>query len=185
MPAKHRNVRCKRPAAASARARQGCSFFFFNRKPGSPDLRLIISEARRDTGACHQSFPKGRRSGSRTVNPWSLKSPEADEWSITTGVHQFSFARGVTVAHRIVNPRGLGAIPSGRAIFPPSVAQQQSARPIIERPRARLLPEGLFSQIHSAWVAETDQRAAEVGERSGRGPRSVTNTGRDFSIPVV
>ena len=60
-----------------------------------------------------------RRSGQRTVNPPSQNRPEADEWSITTGAYQFpiSFARGVTVAHRIVNPRSLGANPSGRANF--------------------------------------------------------------------
>ena len=34
-----------------------------------------------------------------------------------------------------------------------------------------------------ARVAETDQRAAEAGEGSGRGPRSVTDTGRYFQDP--
>lgn len=65
------------------------------------------------------SLEERRRSGQRTVNPPSQNRPEADEWSITTGAYQFpiSFARGVTVAHRIVNPRSLGANPSGRAIF--------------------------------------------------------------------
>lgn len=84
-----------------------------NCKPRRFDPGLITLVTRSVTGACYH-FMKMliRQTDCKPVVTKHVGSRRVEHY------HQhlpIQIARGVTVAHRIVNPRGLGANPSGRA----------------------------------------------------------------------
>lgn len=130
VPAKHRNVRFEIPAAACDRAARVFGFF----------IGRIHLETEPD--AVSRGFPVGRQWDGSPRSRRPGNGPGRLGRRPTFQIHPFSFARGITVIHRIVNPRNLGSNPSGRASPNPDSPKHRSDAAVSQTAEAGASPAG-------------------------------------------